>query len=170
MLRLLGTTFWTSELHLKAAASCQLQTALLKIHVLSHCEKHTVLAPSSRNLMDKSKLRKKQKTLPHYKTNLQREGKKKQHQIATIPWSFKRNNASERALSFSLSRPLSFSSLSSLARFVVKRARGDVLALVIWLARESPELHIKNWNCAVSANYLLLKLTCRIPCMERDDP
>ncbi len=112
MLRLLGTTFCTSEQHLKAAASCQLHTALRKIHVLS-------LAPSSRHLIDKSKLRKNQKTLPHNKTNVQREGEKN---IINLLQSRDLSNAttrtSERALSSSLSRPLSFSSLSSLARFL----------------------------------------------------
>ncbi len=157
MLRLLGTTFCTSEQHLKAAASCQQQTALRKIHVLSHCEKHTVLAPSSRHLIDKSKLREKKNTVPHYKTNLQREGEKNSIELTqSRDLSNATTRTSERSLPLFLVLSLPLLSLLSLA-FFVKRARGDVLALVIWLARESPELHIKKWNCAVSANYLLLK-------------
>jgi hypothetical protein len=124
MLRLLGTTFCTSEQHLKAAASCQLHTALRKIHVLS-------LAPSSRHLIDKSKLRKNQKTRPHNKTNLQREGEKN---IINLLQSRDLSNAtkrtSERSLALFLVLSLSLLSLLSLA-FFVKRARGDVLALVI---------------------------------------
>lgn len=138
--------------------------SIAKIHVLSHCEKHTVLAPSSRHLIDKSKLPKKQKKL-YQTTKRTCRGREKKNSIKLLQsrdLSNASTRTSERSFPLSLVLSLSLLSLLSLA-FFVKRARGDVLALVIWLARESPELQIKNWNCAVSAHYLLLKLACRIP-------
>jgi hypothetical protein len=88
---------------------------------------------------------------------LQREGEKNSIELTqSRDLSNATTRTSERSLPLFLVLSLPLLSLLSLA-FFVKRARGDVLALVIWLARESPELHIKKWNCAVSANYLLLK-------------